>query len=89
MTTTQALTAPRATSQAASRVRNLMPGSMINASSRTSWDLDADVMLIQTDIYFPPSNPRALDIRAALSALSGVRTVRMGNGCATVIRTVA
>lgn len=80
------LTTAKATSQAAGRVRQVMAGELITANSRGSWDLDTDTHLVITTVSFPPKHPGALDARAALSRLSGVRAVTIGAGYLTVTR---
>jgi hypothetical protein len=85
-TKTQELTTAKATSQAASRVRQVMAGELITANSRGSWDLDTDTHLVITTVSFPLKHPGALDARAALNRLPGVRTVSIGAGYLTVTR---
>ncbi len=86
MPKTKTLTIPTATSQAASRVRQVMAGEIVTASSRGSWDLDTDTHLIVTTVSFPPAHPGALDARAALMRLPAVRSVKIGAGYMTVVR---
>lgn len=83
---TAELTTTKATSQAAGRVRQVMAGELITANSRGSWDLDADTHLVITTVSFPPKHPGALDARAALTRLPGVRAVVIGAGYLTVTR---
>jgi hypothetical protein len=80
------LTTAKATSQAAGRVRQVMAGEIITASSSGSWDLDTDTHLVITTVSFPPKHPGALDACAALGRLSGVRSVTIGAGYLTVTR---
>ena len=89
MPKTKTLTIPRATSQAASRVRQVMAGEVITASSHGSWDLDTDTHLVVTTVSFPPTHPGALDARAALMRMPAVREVKIGAGYMTVVREVA
>lgn len=85
-TETQELTTTKATSQAAGRVRRLMPGAMVNIVSRGSWDLATDTHLVITSVMYPPAHPAAVDARAALRTLPGVRSVECGTGYMTVTR---
>lgn len=86
MPKTKTLTTAQATNQAASKVRRLMAGSMVTAQSRGSWDLSTDTALVITTITFPPTHPAALDARAALRVMPGVRSVRMDEGYITITR---
>lgn len=86
MPKTKTLTTSQATSQAAARVRNLMAGEVITVNSRGSWDMDTDTHLVITTISYPPMHPAALDARAALRRMAGVRDVVVGNGYITVTR---
>ncbi len=89
MPKTKTLTTARATSQAAARVRQLMAGEIVTASSRGSWDLDTDTHLVVTTVTYPPTHPAALDARAALLRMTGVRDVKISAGYITVERAVA
>lgn len=82
------LTKTKATSQAASRVRQVMAGALVTASTRESFDLAAGKRLMITSVTFPPTHPAAVDARAALNRLPGVRSVDMGSGTgyATIVR---
>ena len=85
-TASKPLTTAKATSQAAARVRNVMAGEIVTATTRGSWDLVADVALVVTTVTFPPSHPAALDARAALMRMAGVRRVDIANGYMTIVR---
>lgn len=63
-----------------------MAGQMVNASSRGSWDPTTNTDLIITSVSFPPTHPGAVDARAALRTLPGVREVRMDAGYITIVR---
>jgi len=82
------LTKTKATSQAASRVRRLMPGVLVTADTRESYDLSAGKSLMITSITYPPRTSAAIDARAALMRMPGVRTVEINGetGYMTVVR---
>ena len=85
-TKTTTLTATKATSQAAARVRNLMPGEIVTASTERSWNLATDRPRMITRITFPPNNPCATLAYMALTRLSGVVKVDVAAGYLTVVR---
>ena len=83
------LTTSKATSQAASRVRQLMAGALITAQSRASWDLATDTQLVVTTVTYPAElSARAVDARAALMRMAGVRKVEISGaaGYMTITR---
>lgn len=80
------LTRAAATTQAAGRVRQLMPGELVTVQTRGSWDLATNTPLMITTITYPPSHPAALDARAALMRLKGVRDVEISNGYMSIVR---
>lgn len=87
MPKSKGLTQSTATSQAAGRVRAVMAGELITARTRGSWDLEADKRLFITDVTFPAGDRRALDARAALMRLKGVRDVQINSiGYMTIVR---
>lgn len=87
MPKSKGLTLTTATSQAARRVREVMAGELITAKSRGSWDLATDTRLMITDVTFPAGDRRALDARAALMRMKGVRDVQINStGYMTIVR---
>lgn len=89
MPKSKGLTQSTATSQAASRVRAVMAGELITARTRGSWDLVTDKRLFITDVTFPAGDRRALDARAALMRMKGVRDVQINStGYMTIVREV-
>lgn len=87
MPKSKGLTLTAATNQAASRVRAVMAGELITAKTRESWDLAADKRLFVTEVTFPAGDRRALDARAALMRMKGVRTAEInGVGWMTIVR---
>lgn len=86
MPKTRILTQSAATSQAASRVRQVMAGAMVTARTRGDWDRDTDTLLYVTSVTYPVGHPCAVDARAALMRMPGVRRVESAPGYMTVIR---
>lgn len=86
MPKTKSLSLPTATSQAVSRVRRLMAGELVTANSRGDWDLATDTQLVITYVTYPPKHPAAVDARAALMTMPGVREVRIAAGHMTIVR---
>lgn len=86
---TQALTISKATSQATSRVRQLMPGALVTGDTRRSYDLLADKALLITTVTYPAAQPAVVVLTAAdaLKRMWGVRTVEItGTGYMTITR---
>lgn len=86
---TQALTISKATSQATSRVRQLMPGALVTGDTRRSYDLIADKALLVTTVTYPVAQPAVVLLTAAdaLKRMRGVRTVEItGTGYMTITR---
>lgn len=64
-----------------------MPGALITAKSRPWYDMGAGQSLIITTVTYPVGNPGALDARAALMRMPGVRDVEIpGTGYMTITR---
>jgi hypothetical protein len=82
------LTKTKATSQAASRVRQVMAGALVTVDTRQSWDIATNTNLMITYVTYPPRHPAAVDARAALMRMTGVRKVEISatTGYMTIVR---
>lgn len=88
MPKSKSLTTSTATSQAAGRVRQLMPGELVTANTARSHDLVTDTPLLVTTVTYPAGHPAAVDARAALMRMPAVRKVEIvgATGYMTIVR---
>ena len=87
-TKSKPLTINKATSQAAARVRAVMPGELITVNTSRSWDMANDRPILATAVTFPPRHPAAGVARAALLRMAGVlrADVNPVTGYMTIVR---
>jgi hypothetical protein len=82
----QITTVAAATRDARRCVEQTIPGVGATVTSRTSWDLEADVETVSTTVTFPRGQRGATGLALLLADLPGVRTRIVADASVTIIR---